>query len=157
MKLYRFSPIKTKEELLQAIAHVAKQSNKLCEKITGQRLPITYLTIFAHYRDEYEQLLKIASNLGEISDANNGIAVKLKVPIETAGQTVIKLRIRKPDPYRTQVGCNDFDPGDYQAFKEKYLAANPNNLRVIQRPEYEMIEFYDPDFDVFSYVVGDKQ
>lgn len=154
MRLYRFSPIKTKEELLQAVTYVAQQSNKLCEKITSKSLPVTYLTICAHYPDEYEQLVKVASTLGEVVEANNGIAIMPKEPIKTASQTISKLRIRKPDPYRTQVGCNDFDAGDYQEFKEKYLVANPNNLRVIQRPEYEMIEFYDPDFDVFSYVVS---
>lgn len=153
MKLYRFSPIETKEELFKAVNYVAMQSTKLCQKITGETLPITYLTICAHYLDEYDELIKIASTLGEVVDANNGIAVMPLKPIKTAGHTVPKLRIRKPDPYRTQVGCNDFDPGNYQDFKQKYVAVNPNNLRVIERPDYEMIEFYDPDFDVFSYVV----
>ncbi len=64
------------------------------------------------------------------------------------------LRIRKPDPYRMQVGCNDFKVPDYHDFKRKYLDKNQSNLRLIERPEYEMVEFYDPDYDVLAYVVS---
>jgi len=154
--LYRFSPIQNQKELFAAVAYIAEQTTTLCQKITGERLPIPYLTIFAHYPDEYDVMRAIVAELGAITEANNGIAVELDQPLPAAGQSLTRLRIRRPDPYRMQVGCNDFDPGDYPTFKQHHLAAHPDNLRLIERPDYEMIEFFDPDFDVLAYVVSTK-
>jgi hypothetical protein len=53
-----------------------------------------------------------------------------------------------------QVGCNDFEVQDYKKFKAEYLPKHPSNLRLIERPEYEMVEFFDPDYDVLAYVVS---
>lgn len=153
MKLYRFSPIKNGEELIKAVKYVTKQNTKLCKKIIGTVLPITSLTIFSHYRDEYEKLVKILHKMGKLCGENNGPRVALHKPVKVNGNVIAYLRIRKPDPYRMQVGCSDFDVA-YQHFKKKYLNKKPKNLRLIKRPEYEMIEFFDPDFDVLAYVVS---
>ncbi|MBI2584002.1 MAG: hypothetical protein HYW25_05015 [Candidatus Aenigmarchaeota archaeon] len=78
MKLYRFSPIQSKEELMEAVKYVAVQIAELCNKIIGEKLPIGYITIFSHHRDEYEKLIKILHDMGETSAANNGVRVALK-------------------------------------------------------------------------------
>lgn len=39
MNLYRFSPIKSKEELLKAIEHIHIESYKLCKQSFGHYLP----------------------------------------------------------------------------------------------------------------------
>jgi len=153
MKLYRFSPIATEAELKEAISYLIEQEVRLATKTVGDFLPITYLTIFAHYDDEYDRLVKIMQSWGEVSKANNGVKAKLCSAIQEQGQDVKELRIRKPDPYRMQVGCCDFGVNDYYAFKEDHLAKNPH-LRLIKRPDYEMLEFFDPDFDVLAYVVS---
>ena len=155
MKLYRFSPIQTETQLRDAATYIAEQITALCHKIIGEKLPITYLTICAHYEHEYQQLLTLLPELGEVQTANNGVRVTLRRPIAFEQQTIVDLRIRKPDPYRMQVGCGDFAARDYHAFKQTQLAQHPDSLRIIQRPAYEMIEFFDPDFDVLAYVVSD--
>lgn len=154
MKLYRFSPIQTKNELLEAINYVAIKSTELSKKITGNEYPISTLTIFSHYPNEFENLKKIIFDLGELSSENNGPYVRLKTPIELPNNKLEILRVRQPDPYRLHVGCNDFEVPDYEEFKSKFLESNPHNLRLIERPEYDMIEFFDPDFDVLSYVLS---
>ena len=154
LKLYRFSPITTKEELLQAIGYVATKTTKLCNKVIDEEFPIEPLTIFSHYPTEFENLKKILFELGSQTIEVNGPYVKLHSPIQLPHNKLENLRIRQPDPYRIQVGCNDFVVPDYEAFKRKYLTNKPNNLRLIQRPEYDMIEFFDPDFDVLAYVVS---
>lgn len=85
--------------------------------------------------------------MGSFDHESNGTFVKLHSPISFKGNQVIMLRIRKPDPYRMHVGCCDF--------KAKILKENSKNLREIVRPEYNMIEFFDFDFDVLAYVVGE--
>lgn len=153
MNLYRFSPIASEDVLKTAIHHVVEQELVLAEKTVGTGLPITYLTIFAHFEQEYQDLTRIIQGWGETSDANNGVKVLLAKPIAQNGQTIHEIRVRKPDPYRAQVGCCDFGVQDYEDFKSKNLPHNPN-LRLIVRPSYDMLEFFDPDVDVLAYVVG---
>ena len=154
MQLYRFSPTKNEKELCEAVVYIAEKTSDLAKKVIGKTLPISSLTIFAHYSDEFEKLSGIVKTIGDFVNENNGPRVALHEPIKVGESTIIHLRIRKPDPYRMQVGCDDFDISDYTAFKNEYLPKHSNNLRLIVRENYEMIEFFDPDFDVLAYVVS---
>ena len=79
----------------------------------------------------------------------------LKNPIKTDGGDIVKIRIRKPDPYRSQIGCADLEVEDYAKFKAEQLSRHTDNLRLIERPQYEMLEFFDFDLnDVLAYVVS---
>lgn len=69
MKLYRFSPIKTKSEMLKAIAHIHFSCYKLCKQILGEYLPVAgNIGIFCHYDNEYEFLTNIRKELTDASD-----------------------------------------------------------------------------------------
>ncbi len=92
--------------------------------------------------------------MGAPYNENNGPRVALHEPIIVDSNTITHLRIRKPDLERPQVGCNDFDVENYEAFKTEYLSKFPEYLFLIKRPEYEMIEFRHPDYDVLAYVVS---
>ena len=153
-QLYRFSPIRDEKELREAVVYVVDKTSDLAKKIIGKTLPINSLTIFAHYPDEFEKLSGMVKALGNFVNENNGPRVALHEPIKVRANTIIHLRIRIPDPYRMQVGCNDFDVPDYIAFKNEYLSKHPNNLRLITRETYEMIEFFDPDVDILAYIVS---
>lgn len=152
-KLYRFSPIATRQSLLETVNYVVSETTKMCQKITSKEYPISSLTIFSHYIAEFETLQELLLEMGELKAENNGPYVKLRSPIKLQLNELIFLRIRKPDPYRMQVGCSDFEVPDYEQFKSEFLDGK-NGLRLIQRPEYEMIEFFDPDFDVLAYVLS---
>lgn len=91
--------------------------------------------------------------MGKPYNENNGPRIELHEPIAIDENRITHLRIRKPDSERPQVGCNDFET-DYAFFKKEYLNKHSNNLRLVKRQEYEMVEFYDPDFDVLAYVVS---
>jgi hypothetical protein len=154
MELYKFSPILNKAELVKAIKYVAIHTSILCEKLIGKKLPIESLTIFSHYPKEYEQLVKIINKIGKPYNENNGLRVALNKPIKIGNNAIKYLRIRIPDPYRAQVGCNDFKVSDYESFKKDFFAEKSSNMRIIKREKYEMIEFFHPDFDVLAYVVS---
>ncbi len=149
---YRFSPIQSKDKLLEAIKYVTTQVTLLAEKCVGVSLVTESLTIFSHDPQEFARLCEMANDLGEPYNENNGPRVKLKEAIAVGASTVRFVRIRKPDPDRPQVGCADFNVGDYFDFKTRFLAYIASH--VIKRPEYEMIEFSDPDFDVLAYAVS---
>src|SRR3989338_10774405 len=154
MQLYRFSPIKDEKQLREAVVYVTEKTSDLAKKVIDKTLPISSLTIFAHYSDEFEKLSGIVKTLGNFVNENNGPRVALREPIKVGENTIIHLRIRKPDPYRMQVGCNDFDILDYETFKNENLSKYPNNLRLIVRENYEMIEFFNPDYDVLAYILS---
>lgn len=151
---FRFSLFMSSEELLKAVHYIADRSSVMCAKIIGHVLPISSLTVFSHYPDEFEYWEKMLPLMGAVLTYNNGPYVNLTEPILLPTGKIMKLRVRYPDPERPQVGCNDFEVKDYTSFKKHYLDTNPNNLRLIMRPEYEMIEFFDKDFDVLAYVLS---
>lgn len=149
MRLYRFSPITGEGQFLSAVRYVTRKNTLLCRKIIGKSLPISYVTIFSHFPDEYEKLKKICGRIGGQVSENNGPKFALGRTMKIAGHKITAIRIRKPDPYRTHVGCCDFD-ADFN----KVRIFKSENLRVIKRPDMEMIEFFHPDFDVLAYVVN---
>ena len=154
MKPHRFNPVEDEGELLNAVEYVATKTSVLVEKVIGQKLPISSLTIFSHFQEEYENLVEIINTLGSFYKENNGPRVVLYNPIRIGDNIITHRRIRKPDTERPQVGCNDFDVEDYNAFKQKYLSKHSDNLHLIERKDYEMIEFSDSEFDVLAYVVS---
>ncbi len=154
-RLYRFSPITNEEGLLEAIQYVVTKTTELCHKVIGVEYPISGLTVCAHYPDEFEALKKIQLEIGTVESEHNGLYIRLREPIQLPHNKLNLLRVRMPDPYRMQVGCNDFNVGNYMEFKETFLPTHPQNLRLVVRPEYEMIEFFDPDYDVLAYTVSD--
>ena len=142
------------KEIVERVVYIANQTSRLCEISIGNTLPISSLTIFSHSEDEFASLKKSLSVLGSPYNENNGPRVTLYKPIKAGSNLITHLRIRKPDLERPQVGCNDFDVEDYEVFKRKYLVSHSKNLRLIVRNDYEMIEFFNDNFDVLAYVVS---
>ena len=155
MQLYQFSPIESKEKLLEAGEYVVRTTSELMEKVVGATFPISSLTVFSHYEEEFENLKIILESLGDITGDTNGPRVKLHEPRSIGQHTITYLRVRKPDIYRSQVGCVDFDVSDYHQFKSSHLADFPQNLRLIERPDYELIELFDPNHDVLGYILSE--
>lgn len=154
MSSYRFSPIESKDKLVEAVIYTATTSSQMCSDIIGSTLPIHTLTIFSHFDTEFDFLRKTLLDIGSFFNENNGPRVKLYDPIKIGGNVITHLRIRHPDSERPQVGCNDFDVENYEEFRRKYLLKHQKNLVPIQRPDYEMIEFKDPKYDVLAYVIS---
>lgn len=153
-KIYRFSPIKTKDELFDAINYVATKTIELRKKVTSKVYPTKLLTIYSHYPNEFENLKSMLFKLGSFDKEVNGPYVKLFDPIQLPNNKLEFLRIREPDPYRMQVGCSDVVVPDFEGFKKEYLAKYSNSLRLLKRPERDILEFFDPDFDVLAYVLS---
>ena len=162
MKLYRFSPIKTKEELFEAIKHVHFECYKLCKQSFGYYLPNAgNMGIFCHYEDEYDNLIKIRKDLTEESDNVNQKYFRLHSPIvisesgDIPETTYTYLYIRKPDPYRFHVGDVDFflENEKYNNLKQSMIEGKKiPGARIFDRPDLNMIELYDPDVDTLAYV-----
>lgn len=166
MKLYRFSPIQNKEELIEAITFTHLACNYLCKQSFGEYLPNAgNIGIFCHYDDEYDQLTALRKEMTEESDNVNQKYFRLHEPIVIPAQdgipetTYTHLYIRKPDPYRHHVGDVDFylEPREYKELKQDMLNGKIiKGARIFPRQDLDMIELYNPDIDACGYVSTEK-
>lgn len=152
MDKYRFSPIESEQKLVETIRYIADQASALSGKVIGTELAVSYVTVFSHHADEFENLKKMALELGDLEGEHNGPRVLLTNSIVVGDSKVLRLRIRHPDLERPQVGCADYDVPSYESFVDTHPASE--YLQTIERPEFDMIEFKHPDFDVLGYVVS---
>ncbi|HAH04408.1 MAG: hypothetical protein UV78_C0008G0017 [Parcubacteria group bacterium GW2011_GWA2_43_17] len=106
-----------------------------------------WVCVFAQSDDEYQQLLTEAKKLGDIfEETANGPKFLLNQPI--AG-TVRILKIRQPDPDKTERGDADFTISDYKAFKKEQ--AGQANFKIIPKDNFEMMELMEPGATVRAY------
>lgn len=162
MKLYRFSPIKNNQELLDAIKHTHYMCFTLCKETFGKYLSVAgNVGIFCHYEDEYKTLTQIRKELTEPSSNPNQKYFCLHEPIIISAKDDIPetiythLYIRKPDQYRGQVGDVDFFISDNEYIELKKSlegSAKINGARVFDRPDLDMIELSNPGIDALAYI-----
>jgi len=165
MKLYRFSPIKNKQVLYEAIKHTHFSCYELCKQSFGRYYPNAgNIGIFCHYDEEYDQLIKIRKEITEPSDDPDRKYFKLYEPIvipakgDVPETTYTYLYIRRPDPYRAQVGDVDFymESEKYKEFKQSLIDGKKiKGARIFPRADLDMIELFDPDIDACGYVSTD--
>ena len=161
MKLYRFSPMETKEQLFEAITHTHFACFGLCKKALGKYLPVAgNMGIFCHYDDEYEYLTKLREELTEQSDNLNQKYYRLHKPIVIPAKddipetTYTYLYIRRPDQYRAQAGDVDFvlEDESYTGLKNSLPNGKLFKVRIFERTDLDMVELSNPDIDALAYV-----
>jgi hypothetical protein len=166
MKLYRFSPIQDQSQLFEAIKHTHFECYKLCKQSFGYYLPNAgNIGIFCHYDVEYEKLISIRQELTKASDNPNQKYFELLKPLAISAEGGVPeavythLYIRRPDPYRHQIGDVDFylEPQAYLELKTSLqYGKKMKGARVFDRPDLDMIELYDPDVDALGYVSTER-
>lgn len=161
MKLYRYSPIGSLDQLLEAIAYIHDACHGLCKDAVGDYLPVAgNLGIFCHYEAEFDRLIQLRSELTEPSDDPKQKYFTLLEPVvipqqnDVPGATYTHLYVRPPDPYRSQVGDIDFylEPDKYNALKQSLIPTKQAGMRPFLRDDLDMIELLNPDVDVLGYI-----
>lgn len=162
MKLYRFSPLRSEAELIQAVNYLHQACHKLCFRSFGRYLPVRGIVgVFAHYDAEFEFLTSLRAKLTDPDVNYKGKYFRLHKPIvvdgqgEVPGATYDFLYIRRVDPYRPQVGDIDFvlSAEKHARLKSKLnLDTFIDGARLFGRPEENIIELWDPDVDAAAYV-----
>ena len=141
----------TKDQFISLIRTIVVQAKKLKDKHTDQvQALVNYACIFCQSGEEFEEFKNRAQELGEvIKQTSTGPLFYLNPPIQTISGPLRLLKIRQPDPTRPERGDADFTIDNHQRFKERYL--NQPGFKLITRPEFEMIELMDSEFDVRTY------
>src|SRR3989338_11482290 len=145
MKLYRFSPIENKEQLIEAIKHTHFACFELCKQAFEKYLPVAgNMGIFCHYGDEYKFLTKLLEELTEQSDNFNQKYFRLHEPIIIPAKDGVPetaytyLYIRRPDQYRAQSGDVDFvleDEKYIELKKSLQSGSQINGAKIFDRPD----------------------
>jgi len=162
MKLYRFSPIKSKAELLKALKHIHFKSFKLCKEKLGYILPVAgNIGVFCHFEDEFEFLTKIREEWTDLSDSWNKKYFRLYKPIVIGAKdgipetTYTYFYVRKPDKEHDQVGDLDFymEPRKYKKLKQSLTSGKIiEGVEVFERSDLDLIQVDDPNVDVVAFV-----
>ncbi len=163
MKLYRFSPIKNQQQLEKAIQYTHEACYKLCHMALDAYLPVAgNVGIFCHYDNEYEKLTALREKMTDPTIHFNKKYFKLHEPIiipangRIPAATYEYLYIRKPDPYRAQVGDVDFvmRTDKYQELKKLLRSGTEINAARLYEDSsgLDMVELYDPDIDALGYL-----
>lgn len=140
----------TQVDLQKIIDYLVKKTVEVKNKHTEEKnLEIDYVCIFSHSDNEYQDLLKLAAEIGTIADQTpTGPVFKFNSPPETKAGKPKVLKIRIPDSSRPQRGDCDFNT-NYPEFKSKYL--HKPRFSLIVRPNFEMLELKDPEYDILAY------
>lgn len=140
----------TKEALQKMIKSIVSQAKELKDKhIEGDNSIVNYAAIFSQDNNEYEDLIEVIKEIGEvILDTKTGPLFKI-TPLDTVAGSLKLVKIRKPDKSRPERGDADFTVDDYDKFKKEFL--DKEGFRLIEREDFEMIELMDSGFNVRAY------
>lgn len=137
------------EDLKIKIKNIVKQATLLKNKhIDNKDAKVNYTCIFSQSKEEYEELIKTADKIGKVIKETPTGPLFL-VEIETISGILKLLKIRIPDPTRTELGDADFTISNFKEFEKKYLPKP--GFKLIQKENFYMIELMDKNFDVRAY------
>lgn len=138
------------EEFKTSIQIIVAEASKLRDaRTTEHEAPVNYACVFSQNEQEYESLLAVAKQLGKVVQETAMGPVFYIESLDTIAGSLRLVKIRKPDPKRTERGDADFTVSDYPSFKKTYLGKP--GFKIIERPNMEMIELVDPEFNALAY------
>ncbi len=113
---------------------------------------LDFVDIFPKSVEECTKLTSELRVLGSpVFSTETGATYKLHVALPTASGDFSLVRVRKFDPTKLEfLGHPDYVFKNYAMVKE--LLLRDPHVNVVTRPEYEMLEIWDKDFEVCLYV-----
>ena len=138
------------QELKNLVQEIVAESRRLSAAHTSEhQAPVNYACVFTQSTSEYEEMLKVARQLGSVVQNTAMGPVFHITPLSTMAGVLRLLKIRRPDPKRPERGYADFTVADYGKFKKTYLGRP--GFSIIKRAGMEMIELTDPSYNAITY------
>jgi len=140
------------QEFFKIVDYILDKGVELVQKhLEEEELPLDYVHIFSKSETEYNEFLEIIKTLGKLVDQTpTSLNYQLDEPYKTKHGLLKVIGIRRYDPEKPQRGAPDFRVANYEKFKEKYK----HLMKLIVRPEFEMLELSDAEFDIFVYFLN---
>ncbi len=142
--------MQTSEQLKLLAQEITEKAVNLKNKYTDEKgARVNYVCIFSQSEEEYENLLRLAGEMGKIvRETSTGPLYQID-PLDTVAGKLQILKIRAKDNARKELGNADFTILDFEKFKKTYLSKP--KFKLIKRPEMEMVELLEPGLDVIAY------
>src|SRR6266568_1644975 len=147
-KLYAFSPITSKEQFDAVLKHIVQNAQELSQRLTGMKLDVAIVKVFAHYPDEFQFMKSILEEYGTISTIGRLTSVYVDSSLTIDSNQIENVGIRIPDPYRLQTGCVDFQVDNPKKFVDTLLDNEYGYIRPFPDMPDAFVELWHPDFDV---------
>ncbi len=134
--------VKNSELVSDIVRSIAQDAALLRDDhVVGFKSRISWVCIFCQSAEEFDELRVSISKLGKLAKVTETGPVFVIPGVETSAGIVRVIKLRKPDPSRTERGDADFAITDFDAFCKEYL--QKPGFKLIERPEFEMIELMD--------------
>ena len=147
------------EQFIDIVKALVKDACALKDRHTKEAdALVNYACIFPHSESEYDEYFAVANSLGSVAKETPTGLLFLVDSIDTVSGNLRLVKVRRPDPTRTERGDADFTVDNYENFKSEILKSA--GTKLIERPEMEMIELMEDGADVrvyFSNPPLDKQ
>ena len=136
--------------LEETIISMVKQTNEMrLEHAPEFQARVSYCCFFCQNDEQFKSLDKSVASIGVIANNTPTGSVYIVPQIQTPAGALRIVKVRKPDPTRTELGDVDFALENYTAFKSAYL--NKAGFKLIERQHFEMMELMDEKFQVRAY------
>jgi len=151
-ELYTFSPITSKEQFDAAIKHIVEKAEELSERLTGTKLSVATVKVFAHYPEEFQFIKSIIEKYGTLFTIGRSTSMYVDSSLTIGGNQIKNVGIRVPDPYRLQTGCVDFRVDNPKEFVSSLPKNEHGYIRLFPDMPEDFVELWHPDFDVAGYI-----
>jgi hypothetical protein len=151
-KLYAFSPITSNKQFNAVIKHIVEKAEELSQQLTGTKLSVATVKVFAHYPDEFQYMKSILEEYGTLSSIGRSTSIYVDSLLTIGGNQIKNVGIRVPDPYRLQAGCVDFRVESPKEFVNSLPKNEYGYIRPFPDMPDEFVELWHPDFDVAGYI-----
>lgn len=151
-KLYTFSPITSKVQFDEALKYIVEKAEELSTQLTGTRLPVATVKVFAHYPEEFQFMKSILGEYGKPSTIGRSTSIYVDSSVTIGGNQINNVGIRVPDPYRLQTGCVDFKVEHPIEFVKSLPKNEDGYIRPFPDMPKEFVELWHPDFDIAGYI-----
>ena len=151
-KLYTFSPITSKVQFDEALKYIVENAEELSVQLTGTRLSVETVKVFAHYPEEFRFMKSIIEEYGNLSTIGRSTSIYVDSSLTIGGNQIKNVGIRVPDPYRLQTGCVDFKVENPTEFVKSLPKSEDSYIRPFPDMPNEFVELWHPDFDIAGYI-----
>lgn len=140
----------TKSELIKIVTSLVSDACALKDRHTNEKdATVNYACIFPQSQEEYNEYYAVTDEIGKVVKETATGDLFLVDAIPTVSGELRLVKVRKPDPTRTERGDADFTVANYDSFKKAILSKE--GTKLIERPEMEMIELMEKEADVRVY------
>jgi hypothetical protein len=137
------------EDFKSIVKNIVVQADILKHQLVNDLAPVNYACIFCQNDEEYLLFVEMVKQIGKvILDTKAGPVFQIEPLLTIAGDLRI-LKIRKPDKDRSERGDADFTLSNYDEFKKEHI--NQKRFKLIDKGNFEMIEYKHPNSDVLVY------